>query len=92
MDEPSKNSVPDTPLLTIKEHHFLEVAKGQLVACSHYNIPIINVPGSDQLLVQVDSGEENIVRAKVQQEDDMTGKVLPGNPLIKRKVSMLERK
>lgn len=61
MDEPSKTSVPDTPSLTTKDPWLLEVAKGQTKACSQYNILVINVYRSDQLLVQMISRKESVI-------------------------------
>lgn len=61
LDGHSKNSIPDTPSLNIQDSQFEEIVKTYIETCSKATNPTIDTSGSDQLPVQVASGEEYVI-------------------------------
>lgn len=51
LDGRSKNSFPDTPMMTICDAQYFEAMKEHMEACSKVTNPIIEAPTIDQLPV-----------------------------------------
>lgn len=62
LDDQLKNNAPYTPSLTIRDAHFVEVAKLYLEACNRVTDPAMDVPRSDQFQSQVASGDGSAIR------------------------------